>query len=105
VRKVCTKRYNKQALGRAPKGIRHTYIKPSSPQLNGKVERSHQSDEQEFYPLLSYIGDVDLGGTCWMGAALQARPTTQRPQRKDALRGVQGKVIISPVRVSLDRSG
>jgi transposase InsO family protein len=42
------------------KGIRHAYIKPSSPQLNGKVERSHRSDEQEFYQLLSYKGDVNL---------------------------------------------
>ncbi|MEO9970096.1 MAG: IS481 family transposase [Hyphomonadaceae bacterium] len=42
------------------KGIRHAYIKPSSPQLNGKVERSHRSDQQEFYQLLSYKGDVDL---------------------------------------------
>lgn len=33
------------------KGIRQAYIKPSSPQLNGKVERSHRSDEQEFYNL------------------------------------------------------
>ena len=29
-------------------------------QLNGKVERSHRSDQQEFYQLLSYKGDVDL---------------------------------------------
>ena len=42
------------------KGIRHAYIKPASPQLNGKLERSHRSDEQEFYQLLSYKGDVDL---------------------------------------------
>jgi len=42
------------------KGIRHAYIKPSSPQLNGKVERSHRSDEQEFYQLMTYKGDVDL---------------------------------------------
>ncbi len=42
------------------KGIRHAYIKPSLPQLNGKVERSHRSDQQEFYQLLSYKGDVDL---------------------------------------------
>jgi transposase InsO family protein len=42
------------------KGIRHAYIKPSSPQLNGKVERTHRSDSQEFYQLLSYKGDVDL---------------------------------------------
>ena len=34
-------------------GIRHAYIKPSSPQLNGKVERSHRTDEQEFYQLLT----------------------------------------------------
>jgi transposase len=27
------------------KGIRHVYIKPRSPQLNGKVERSHRSDQ------------------------------------------------------------
>ena len=27
---------------------------------NGKVERSHRSDEQEFYQLLSFTGDVDL---------------------------------------------
>ncbi len=31
-----------------------------TPQLNGKVERSHRSDQQEFYQLLSYKGDVDL---------------------------------------------
>ena len=42
------------------KGIRHTYIKPSSSQLNGKVERSHRTDEQEFYQLLTYKDDVDL---------------------------------------------
>jgi transposase InsO family protein len=41
------------------KGIRHAYIRPSSLQLNGKVERSRRSDEQEFYQLLSYTGDVD----------------------------------------------
>lgn len=42
------------------KGIRHAYIKPSSPKLNGKVERSHRSEQQEFYQLLSYKDDVDL---------------------------------------------
>lgn len=35
------------------KGIRHADIEPSSPQLNGKVERSHRSDDQGFYQLLS----------------------------------------------------
>ncbi len=42
------------------KGIRHVYIKPRSPQLNGKVERSHRSDKEEFYQLLTYTDDVDL---------------------------------------------
>jgi transposase InsO family protein len=41
-------------------GIRHAYIKRGTPQLNGKVERSHRSDQQDFYQLLSYKGDVDL---------------------------------------------
>jgi hypothetical protein len=41
-------------------GIRHAYIKRGTPQLNGKVERSHRTDGQEFYQLLSYKGDVDL---------------------------------------------
>jgi len=44
----------------ADRGIRHVYIKPRTPQLNGKVERSHKTDKQEFYQLLSYKGDVDL---------------------------------------------
>ena len=37
-----------------------SYIKPRSPQLNGKFERFHGTDEEEFYQLLSYKGDVDL---------------------------------------------
>jgi len=41
-------------------GIRHAYIRRATPQLNGKVERSHRSDQQEFYQLLSYKDDVDL---------------------------------------------
>jgi len=34
-------------------GIRHAYIKRGTSKLNGKVERSHRSDGQEFYQLLS----------------------------------------------------
>ena len=41
-------------------GIRHVYIKPRTPRLNGKVERSHGTDEVEFYQLLEYTDDVDL---------------------------------------------
>jgi hypothetical protein len=42
------------------KGMRYVYIKPGSPQLGGNVERSHRFDQEEFYPLLTYIDDVDL---------------------------------------------
>jgi hypothetical protein len=31
-----------------------------SPQLKGKVERSHRSDQEEFYQLLNYVDDQDL---------------------------------------------
>jgi transposase InsO family protein len=36
--------------------IRHVYIRPKTPRLNGKVERSHRVDEQEFYQLLDKNG-------------------------------------------------
>ena len=42
------------------KGIRHVYIKSRSPQLNGKVERSHRTAQEKFYQLLTYTDDVDL---------------------------------------------
>ena len=41
-------------------GIQHVYIKARTPQLNGKVERSHRTDQTEFYQLLTYTDDVDL---------------------------------------------
>jgi len=41
-------------------GIIHHYIKPGTPKHNGKVERSHRSDKEEFYQLLSYTGDRNL---------------------------------------------
>jgi transposase InsO family protein len=31
--------------------IRHVYPRPRTPHLNGKVERSHRVDQQEFYQL------------------------------------------------------
>lgn len=41
-------------------GMIHTYIKPATPRLNGKVERSHLTDHRDFYQLLTYKDDVDL---------------------------------------------
>ncbi|GAA1821453.1 IS481 family transposase [Planosporangium flavigriseum] len=37
------------------KGIAHTYIKPRTPRLNGKVERSHRIDAEEFYRMLDGV--------------------------------------------------
>ena len=45
---------------RTDRGIEHAYIKPRTPQPGGKVERSHRTDKQEFYQLLTYKDDVDL---------------------------------------------
>jgi transposase InsO family protein len=44
------------------RGIGHVYIKPSTPRLNGKVERSHRIDEEEFYRMLEgvVIDDTEL---------------------------------------------
>jgi transposase InsO family protein len=39
--------------------IRHVYIRPRTPHLNGKVERSHRVDDQEFYQLLDRDGIAD----------------------------------------------
>jgi transposase InsO family protein len=37
------------------RGIGHDYIKPRTPRLNGKVERSHRIDAEEFYRLLDGV--------------------------------------------------
>src|SRR6185437_14924132 len=37
------------------KGVGHRYIKPRTPRLNGKVERSHRIDAEEFYALLDGV--------------------------------------------------
>ena len=42
--------------------IAHIYIKKRTPRLNGKVERSHRIDEEEFYRLLEGVVIEDVGG-------------------------------------------
>jgi transposase InsO family protein len=37
------------------KGAGHVYIKPRTPRLNGKVERSHRIDAEKFYRLLDGV--------------------------------------------------
>ena len=41
------------------RGIRHVYIKPRTPRLNGKVERSHRIDNEEFYRMLDHGVIID----------------------------------------------
>ncbi len=41
-------------------GMIHICIAPACPRLNGKIGRSHLTDQREFYQLLNYTGDVDL---------------------------------------------
>ena len=35
--------------------IGHTYSRPATPRLNGKVERSHRIDAEEFYRMLDGV--------------------------------------------------
>ena len=85
------------------RGIRHVYIRPRTPRLNGQVERSRRTDKQEFYQLLTYTGDVDLnakltqwenlynyhrphGAVEWRaGAADSARPSDRASSRPASL--------------------
>jgi len=41
------------------RGVEHVYIRPNTPRLNGKVERSHRIDDEEFYQLLDRDGVSD----------------------------------------------
>ena len=65
------------------RGIRHTYIKPATPRLNGKVERSHRIDAEEFYRMLEgvVIDDTELFNDKppTIRGLLQLRPPPRRP--------------------------
>jgi transposase InsO family protein len=43
------------------RGIGHVYIKPAASRLNGKVERSHRIDQEEFYRMLEGVVIDDTG--------------------------------------------
>ena len=48
------------------RGIRRVYLKPRTPRLNGKVERSHQIDNEAFHRILDHgviIDDADVSVT------------------------------------------
>jgi hypothetical protein len=43
------------------RGTGHVYIRPATPRLDGKVERSHRIDADEFYRLLDGVVIDDTG--------------------------------------------
>ena len=61
----CQSRFPTTVLDR---GIGHVYIKPSSLHLNGKVERSHRIDDEEFYRMLE---DIVIDDTALFNDKLQ----------------------------------
>ena len=58
------------ALAVQAAGIKHRYIRPRRPQQNGKVERSHRIDHEEFWSR-HHFSDFDTAAS-----ALQAWETT-----------------------------
>lgn len=48
-------------------GISHKFIRPRTPEHNGKVERSHRIDQERFYRNLSFfsLGDLRAQGARW----------------------------------------
>jgi transposase InsO family protein len=58
-------------------GITHRLIKPRTPQLNGKVERSHKTDEERFYSRFRFATDSALDHalkSVWMPEYNEKRP-------------------------------
>jgi len=74
------------------KGVGHVYIKPRTPRLNGKVERSHRIDAEEFYQLLDsvVIDDAQIFNDKlreWEDSTTTTDPmaaSTARPPMKDS---------------------
>ena len=76
------------------KGAGHVYIKPRTPRRNGKVERSHRIDAEEFYRLLDgvVIDDTEVFNDKLqegVGELLQLPPAPRWPGRPDPLRATQ----------------
>jgi transposase InsO family protein len=79
-------------------GMKHTYIRVRTPRLNGKVERSHRTDKEEFYQLLTYTGDVDLN------VKLEERQNFYNYHRPHSAPGRQDAVRDSAREAKLERS-
>ena len=58
-RRTMAPSFSRDSMACREPDIRHVYIRPRTPHLNGKVERSHRVDDQEFYQLLDKHGIAD----------------------------------------------
>lgn len=67
------------------RGIRHVYIKPATARLNGKVERSHRIDEEEFYRMLDGVRIDDTVSAC-LGAVHCTFAVSIGPSRARSVR-------------------
>jgi len=59
------------------RGIRHRLIKKASPELNGKVERSHRIDGEWFYARYNFVNEYELDHALkniWMPEYNERRP-------------------------------
>ena len=73
------------------RGIRHIYINPATSRLNGKVERSHRIDNEEFYRILDHGIIIDDAQRLQrqaptMGGLLQLSPPPRRARWTNPLR-------------------
>ena len=83
-------------------GMEHVYIKPRTPQLNGKVERSHRTDKDEFYQLLTYRGrrgSREESWPCGSASTTTTLPRSSRRSRTPGLTGTCGRRLGHPARL------
>jgi transposase InsO family protein len=76
-------------------GIRHRHIKPRRPQQNGKMERSHRMDAEEFWGCHDFETGNDAEEPLRVGAHLQLRPLLASASPRDA----DGETPRTPLRI------
>lgn len=77
------------------RGIGHVYIKPKTPRLNGKVERSHRIDAEEFYRMLEGVviddaADRQYRVNWWADVVLQQHRVLVQQGRPDSSHSLPG---------------
>ena len=75
------------------KGMRHAYSK-GTPQLDGKVERSHRYEIRKVVPLLSYKDDIDLEQSSRSRNVSTTSIAHTAPSTKNTLRSTPRKAMI-----------